>query len=202
MAVTSDSSSQAGTPAPGPASRRAPAGAGLGLVKRFLTLREGSILMLDDGCEVEGYTSDITRTFVLGNATDKMKRVFDLVHRAQAVAVETARPGVIAADVDAAARKVIVDGGYGPGFTYFSHRLGHGIGMDMHEWPYFVRNDMFGWDPAPRLKAGMVLSDEPGIYIRGEFGVRLEDDLWINENGAELLTPQSPSLEDPFGNFS
>jgi Xaa-Pro dipeptidase len=166
------------------------------------TLREGSILMLDDGCEVEGYTSDITRTFVLGNATDKMKRVFDLVHRAQAVAVETARPGVIAADVDAAARKVIVDGGYGPGFTYFSHRLGHGIGMDMHEWPYFVRNDMFGWDPAPRLKAGMVLSDEPGIYIRGEFGVRLEDDLWINENGAELLTPQSPSLEDPFGNFS
>jgi Xaa-Pro dipeptidase len=124
------------------------------------------------------------------------------VHRAQAVAVETARPGVIAADVDAAARKVIVDGGYGPGFTYFSHRLGHGIGMDMHEWPYFVRNDMFGWDPAPRLKAGMVLSDEPGIYIRGEFGVRLEDDLWINENGAELLTPQSPSLEDPFGNFS
>jgi len=166
------------------------------------TLHEGSILMLDDGCEVEGYTSDITRTFVLGKATDKMKRVFDLVHRAQAVAVETARPGVIAADVDAAARKVIVDGGYGPGFTYFSHRLGHGIGMDMHEWPYFVRNDMFGWDPAPRLKAGMVLSDEPGIYIRGEFGVRLEDDLWINENGAELLTPQSPSLEDPFGNFS
>ena len=165
------------------------------------TLREGSILMLDDGCEVEGYTSDITRTFVLGKATDKMKRVFDLVHRAQAAAVETARPGVPTANVDAAARKVIVDGGYGPGYTYFSHRLGHGIGMDMHEWPYFVKNNMFGYDLDPHLKAGNLLSDEPGIYIRGEFGIRLEDDLLITESGAELLTPQSPSLEDPFGNM-
>jgi Xaa-Pro dipeptidase len=163
------------------------------------TLREGSILMLDDGCEVEGYTSDITRTFVLGKATDKMKRVFDLVHRAQSAAVETARPGVPTANVDAAARKIIVDGGYGPGFTYFSHRLGHGIGMDMHEWPYFVNNNMFGYDLTPRLKAGNLLSDEPGIYIRGEFGIRLEDDLLITQSGAELLTPQSPSLEDPFG---
>jgi Xaa-Pro dipeptidase len=162
------------------------------------TLREGSILMLDDGCEVEGYTSDITRTFVLGKATDKMKSVFDLVHRAQAAAVQTARPGVPTAAVDAAARKVIVDGGYGPGYTYFSHRLGHGIGMDMHEWPYFVKNDMFGYDLDPHLKAGNLLSDEPGIYIRGEFGIRLEDDLLITESGAELLTPQSPSLEDPF----
>jgi Xaa-Pro dipeptidase len=165
------------------------------------TLREGSILMLDDGCEVEGYTSDITRTFVLGKATDKMKRVFDLVHRAQAAAVQTARPGVPTADVDAAARKIIVDGGFGPGFTYFSHRLGHGIGMDMHEWPYFVKNNMFGYDPNPRLQAGNRLSDEPGIYIRGEFGVRLEDDLLITQAGSELLTPQSPSLEDPFGNM-
>jgi len=165
------------------------------------TLREGSILMLDDGCSVEGYTSDITRTFVLGKATDKMKRVFDLVHRAQAAAVQTARPGVPTADVDAAARKIIVDGGYGPGFTYFSHRLGHGIGMDMHEWPYFVKNNMFGYDLNPHLQAGNLLSDEPGIYIRGEFGVRLEDDLLITESGSELLTPQSPSLEDPFGNM-
>jgi len=163
------------------------------------TLRDGSILMLDDGCDVEGYTSDITRTFVLGKATDKMKRVFDLVHRAQSAALATARPGVLNADVDAAARKVIVDGGYGPGFKYFSHRVGHGIGMDMHEWPYLVRNDMFGYDLAPRLQPHMLFSDEPGIYIPGEFGVRLEDDLWITESGAELLTPQSPSLEDPFG---
>jgi Xaa-Pro dipeptidase len=165
------------------------------------TLREGSILMLDDGCMVEGYTSDITRTFVLGKAADKMKSVFDLVHRAQSAAVATARPGVPTADVDAAARKIIVDGGYGPGFTYFSHRLGHGIGMDMHEWPYFVKNNMFGYDLNPRLQAGNLLSDEPGIYIRGEFGIRLEDDLLITKSGAELLTPQSPSLENPFGNM-
>lgn len=162
------------------------------------TLREGSILMLDDGGLVEGYNSDITRTFVLGRPTAKMKTVFDLVKRAQTAALQTAKPGVLAAEVDAAARKVIVDGGYGPGFKYFTHRVGHGLGMDGHEWPYFVKNNMFGWDLAPRLKAGMVLSDEPGVYIPGEFGVRLEDDLLVTENGAELLTPQSPSLEDPF----
>lgn len=166
--------------------------------RQVQTLREGSILMLDDGCLVEGYTSDITRTFVLGKATDKMKRVFDLVHSAQTAAVKTARPGLVAAEVDAAARKVIVDGGYGPGFTYFTHRLGHGIGLDGHEWPYFVKNNMWGWETAPRLRAGMMFSDEPGIYIRGEFGIRLEDELLVTESGAELLTPQSPSLEDPF----
>lgn len=166
------------------------------------TIKEGTILMLDDGCEVEGYTSDITRTFVLGKATDKMKKVFDIVHRAQSAALAAARPGVPLADVDAAARKVITDAGYGPGFKYFTHRLGHGMGMDMHEWSYVVKNNMFGWDLHPVLKPGMVTSDEPGIYIRGEFGVRLEDDMHITENGAELFTPQSPSLEDPFGNFS
>ena len=164
-------------------------------------LREGSILMLDDGCLVEGYTSDITRTFVLGTATDKMKKVFDIFHRAQSAAIQTARPGVPTAAVDAAARKVIVDAGYGPGYTYFSHRLGHGIGMDMHEWPYFVKNNMYGYEANPHLKAQMLLSDEPGIYIKGEFGIRLEDDLLITESGSELLTPQSPSLEDPFGNM-
>jgi Xaa-Pro dipeptidase len=163
------------------------------------TLKDGSILMLDDGCMVEGYTSDITRTFVLGKPTDKMKKVFDLVKAAQTAALKTARPGVVTGDVDAAARKVIVDGGYGPAFTYFTHRVGHGIGMDMHEWPYFVKNDMYGWDLAPKLKANMTLSDEPGVYIKGEFGVRLEDDLLVTESGAELLTPQSPSIEDPFG---
>jgi Xaa-Pro dipeptidase len=168
------------------------------------TLREGSILMLDDGCTVEGYNSDITRTFVLGKPApqmrDKMNAVFDLVKRAQTAAFNAAKPGVAAADVDAAARKVIADGGYGPGFRYFTHRVGHGIGLDGHEWPYFVKNNMFGWDLAPRLKAGMTLSDEPGVYIKGEFGIRLEDDLLVTESGAELLTPQSPSLEDPFGN--
>lgn len=164
------------------------------------TLREGSILMLDDGCTVEGYNSDITRTFVLGKPTAKMAAVFDLVKKAQTAALKTARPGIAAGDVDAAARRVIADGGYGPGFTYFTHRVGHGIGLDGHEWPYFVKNNMFGWDLAPRLKAGMTLSDEPGVYIQGEFGIRLEDELLVNEQGAELLTPQCPSLEDPFAN--
>ncbi|HMG87691.1 MAG TPA: Xaa-Pro peptidase family protein [Terracidiphilus sp.] len=166
------------------------------------TLREGSILMLDDGCAVEGYTSDITRTFVLGKPTDTMKAVFELVQRAQSAALAAARPGVPTTDVDAAARKVIVDGGYGAGFKYFTHRVGHGIGMDGHEWPYLVRNDMFGWDLNPKLQEGMTFSDEPGIYIPGQFGIRLEDDMHVTENGAELLTPQCPSLEDPFSNVT
>lgn len=166
------------------------------------TLREGSIVMLDDGCTVEGYNSDITRTFVLGKATDKMRTVFDIVRRAQTAALQAARSGIPTADVDAAARKVIVDSGYGPGFKYFTHRVGHGIGLDGHEWPYSVRNDMYGWELSPKLAAGMTLSDEPGIYIPGEFGIRIEDELLVTENGAELLTPQCPSLESPFANVS
>jgi Xaa-Pro dipeptidase len=163
------------------------------------TIKEGTIIMVDDGCSVEGYQSDITRTFVLGKPTDKMNKVFDIVKAAQTAALKAARPGVLLADIDAAARKVIVDAGYGPAFTYFSHRVGHGIGMDGHEWPYLVKNDMFGWDRAPKLQPNMTFSDEPGVYIKGEFGVRLEDDMHITENGAKLFTPQSPSLEDPFG---
>jgi Xaa-Pro dipeptidase len=97
----------------------------------------------------------------------------------------------------AAARKVVVDAGYGPGFKYFSHRLGHGMGMDGHEWPYLVKNNMFGWDTALTAQPGMVFSDEPGIYIRGEFGVRLEDDLDITSDGALLFTQLSPSLDAP-----
>jgi Xaa-Pro dipeptidase len=163
------------------------------------TIREGTIIMIDDGCTVEGYQSDITRTFVLGKATDKMRSVFEIVHRAQAAALDAARPGVPLESIDAAGRKVIVDAGYGPGYKYFSHRLGHGMGMDGHEWPYLVTNNMHGWEKALKLQPGMVFSDEPGIYIKGEFGVRLEDDMHITENGAELFTPQSPSIEQPFG---
>lgn len=157
------------------------------------TIREGTIIMIDDGCTVEGYQSDITRTFVLGKATDKMKRVFDIEHAAQTAALKAARPGVEAQSVDAAARKVIEDAGYGPSYKFFAHRVGHGIGMDGHEWPYLVRGNTL------KLQAGMTFSDEPGIYIPDEFGMRLEDDMHITENGAELFTPQSPSLENPFG---
>ncbi len=155
-------------------------------------IREGSILLIDGGCRVEGYTSDISRTFVLGKPTQKMKDVFEIEHRAQAKAVQTARPGLPCEAVDAAARKVIVDAGYGPDYKFFLHRVGHGMGMDGHEWPYLVRGNKLP------LQAGMVFSDEPGIYIQGEFGIRLEDDMLITESGAELFTPQSPSLERPF----
>jgi len=156
-------------------------------------IREGTIVMVDDGCTVEGYQSDITRTFVLGKASDKMKTIFDIVHQAQTAVLKTARPGAECQAVDAAARKVIIDAGYGPDYKYFTHRLGHGIGMGGHEWPYLVRGN------TTPMRANMTFSDEPGIYIRGEFGIRLEDDMHITENGAELFTPQSPSLENPFG---
>ena len=153
---------------------------------------KGTIVLMDGGCKAEGYTSDITRTFVLGKASDKMKKVFDIVHQAQSTALKTARPGVRCGDVDAAARKVITDAGYGPDYNFFTHRLGHGMGMDGHEWPYLVRGN------AVSLAPNMTFSDEPGIYIRGEFGIRLEDDMHIMENGAELFTGQSASLEEPF----
>ena len=156
-------------------------------------IREGTIVLIDGGCKVEGYSSDITKTFVIGKASDKMKKVFDVVHLAQSTALKTARPGLECQAVDAAARKIITDAGFGPDYKFFTHRVGHGMGMDGHEWPYLVRGN------TTKLEANMTFSDEPGVYIRGEFGVRLEDDMHITENGAELFTPQSPSLEAPFG---
>jgi Xaa-Pro dipeptidase len=156
-------------------------------------LREGDIVLVDGGCSVENYSSDITRTTVFGKTTDKQLKVFDIVKRAQGAALKAARPGVACEDVDAAARKVIVDAGYGPDYKYFTHRVGHGIGMDGHEWTYLVRGNK------TTIEAGMTFSDEPGIYIPGEFGVRCEDIMVITENGAELLTGQAPSLEYPFG---
>lgn len=155
-------------------------------------IKEGSILLIDDGCVAEGYGSDISRTFVLGKATDKMKRVFDVVHNAQGAALKTARPGIPCGAVDAAARKVIGDAGFGSEYEHFTHRVGHGMGMDGHEWPYLVKGNTLP------LEANMTFSDEPGVYIRGEFGVRLEDDMHITEDGARLFTPQSKSLEEPF----
>jgi Xaa-Pro dipeptidase len=158
-------------------------------------VREGTILLIDGGCGVEGYRSDISRTFVLGTPTDEMKRVFDIEFQAQSAALAAARPGVPCEAVDAAARKVIEDAGFTPSLDYFTHRVGHGMGMDGHEWPYLVRGNTLALAP------GMTFSDEPGIYQRGKFGVRLEDDMVITENGAELFTPQSTSLENPFANM-
>ncbi len=155
-------------------------------------IREGSIVLIDDGCTVEGYQSDISRTFVIGKPTDKMKRVFDTVHKAQTAALQAARPGVPCQVVDSAARKVVEDAGFGSGYTHFTHRVGHGIGMDGHEWPYLVKGN------TQPLQANMTTSDEPGIYLKGEFGVRLEDDMYITQDGAKWFTSQSNSLEDPF----
>lgn len=156
------------------------------------TVEEGSILLIDGGCKVEGYSSDISRTFVLGKPTQRMQDVFDIELRAQTAALAAAKPGVPCEAVDAAARNVISDAGFGPDYKYFTHRVGHGMGMDGHEWPYLVRGNKLPLAP------GMMFSDEPGIYIPGEFGVRLEDDMLITETGAELFTPQSTSLETPF----
>jgi len=159
-------------------------------------IREGEIILIDDGCLVEGYQSDISRTFVLGDATspklDKQRKVFDIVHQAQSAALAAARPGVQCQAIDAAARNVISSAGFGPDYKYFTHRVGHGIGMDGHEWPYLVRGN------TTQLAPGMCFSDEPGIYIPGEFGVRLEDDWHVTEDGGKMFTPQSPSLEAPF----
>ena len=159
-------------------------------------IEEGSILLIDGGCGAEGYRSDISRTFLVGEPTDRMREVFAIEQRAQQAALDAARPGVEAQTVDAAARSVIEDAGFGPQYTYFTHRVGHGIGMDGHEWPYLVKENTLILEP------GMTFSDEPGIYIPGEFGVRLEDCMYITEDGAALFTPPSPSIDDPFGNWS
>jgi Xaa-Pro dipeptidase len=160
------------------------------------TIREGEIILIDDGCTVEGYQSDISRTFVLGDPTipklDKARKVFDIVLKAQSAALAAAHPGAPCHTIDAAARDLIAAAGYGPDYKYFTHRLGHGIGMDGHEWPYLVRGN------TTPLAAGMCFSDEPGIYLPGEFGVRLEDDWHVTEDGGKMFTPQSPSLEHPF----
>jgi Xaa-Pro dipeptidase len=161
-------------------------------------IREGAILLMDGGCTVEGYHSDISRTFVLGKPADKMLQVFDVVRRAQEGAVKTARPGLACEAVDAAARKVVSHGGYGANYDHFTHRVGHGMGMDEHEWPYLVRGNKLP------LEANMMFSDEPGIYLRGEFGIRLEDDMHITENGAELLLRKArpSSIRSPLHNHA
>ena len=151
-------------------------------------LAENQVVLVDGGLSVHGYQSDMTRTVVFGTPTAEMQKVFDVVHQAQASALAFAAPGKKAGDVDAVARKVVTDAGYGPDYRTFTHRLGHGIGLEGHEWPYFVRGSTVILEP------GMTFSDEPGIYQYGKFGIRLEDILAITENGAEMMTPRQRSL--------
>ena len=162
-----------------------------GLTREVL-LKAGDNVLIDGGCQVEGYGSDITRTMAFGEPSAKMKSVWEIVRGAQDAALKTAKPGVPAEKVDAAARAYIADHGYGPGYKYFTHRLGHGIGMDGHEWYYLV-----GGNTRP-LAPGNMFSNEPGIYIVGEFGIRTEDEMLITDDGARLLLPQAKSLQEIF----
>jgi Xaa-Pro aminopeptidase len=155
-------------------------------------LKAGDVVLMDGGGRLHGYCSDITRTGVFGAPpTDRQRQVWDVVRRAQEAAFQAARPGVECQAVDAAARKVVVDAGFGPGYKYFTHRVGHGIGMDGHEWTYLVPgNDT-------KLRPGMCFSDEPGIYIPGEMGIRHEDIICITEAGAEGMAAWTGSPEEP-----
>jgi Xaa-Pro dipeptidase len=158
-------------------------------------LKEGDVVLIDGGCTVDGYESDVTRTGILGRAPEKVARVYEIVRKAQDAALDAARAGRLSGTVDDAARKVITDAGYGPDYRFFTHRLGHGIGLDGHEHPYLVRGNKTVLEP------GMTFSNEPGIYIPGEFGMRCEDDMVIAADGpAQLLTAGfAVSLEKPLG---
>ena len=158
-------------------------------------LKEGDVVLIDGGCTVDGYESDVTRTGVLGKPSEKIQRVYEIVRKAQDAALDTARAGKFSGSVDDAARGVITTAGYGPDYKFFTHRLGHGIGLDGHEHPYLVRGSK------TVLAPGMTFSNEPGIYIAGEFGLRCEDDMVVTADGpAQLLTPRfQVSLEKPLG---
>ena len=157
-------------------------------------LKEGDVVLVDGGCSVEGYQSDVTRTTVFGKPTPRQTEVWNLEKEAQTAAFKAARIGATCESVDAAARKVITDAGFGPDYKVpgLPHRTGHGIGMDGHEWTNFVRGN------TTKLAPGMCFSDEPMIAIYGEFGIRLEDCLHMTENGPKFFTGQSPAIDRPF----
>jgi Xaa-Pro dipeptidase len=157
-------------------------------------LKEGDIVQIDDGVSWNGYQSDITRTTVFGKASPRQIEVWNLEKKAQAAAFAAAQVGATCESVDAAARKVITDAGFGPGYKVpgLPHRTGHGIGMDGHEWTNFVKGNK------TKLAPGMCFSDEPMIAIYGEFGVRLEDCLYITPDGPRFFTQPSPAIDRPF----
>lgn len=150
---------------------------------RDAALRPGDAIVIDAGDRVEGYRSDVARTFSFGEPSARMREVYGIVREAELAAIDAARPGAPAEEIDLAARRVIERAGYG---AFFTHRGGHGIGLDFHEIPICVRGN------AAPLEPGMVLTAEPGIYLPGELGVRLEDDLLITESGCEVLSGPLP----------
>ena len=157
-------------------------------------LEEGDVVLVDGGCGVEGYRSDITRTTVFGKASQRQVDVWNLEKRAQTAAFQAAKVGATCESVDAAARKVITDAGFGPDYKVpgLPHRTGHGIGLDGHEWTNLVRGNK------TPLAPGMCFSDEPMIAIYGEFGIRLEDCMYITDTGAKFFSEQSPAIDRPF----
>jgi Xaa-Pro dipeptidase len=161
--------------------------------KQPQTLRDGSVILMDVGCTVHGYQSDISRTWVMGQPTAKQRKVWDTVKHGQEIALATAKPGTPVGAIDDAVRAYYENEGWGPGYKLpgLSHRTGHGIGLDGHEPPYLVHGD------ATALEPGMCFSDEPGIYIPGEFGIRLEDCWRMTETGPKLFTPLAKSIDDP-----
>lgn len=148
-------------------------------------LAKGDAVLIDCGCRVRGYTSDVTRTVAFGAPSDEFRKVYEIVHRAQTAGIEALAAGKSGEDLDRAARKLIETSGYG---AYFTHRLGHGLGMDGHEQPYLVRGN------TKPLLAGNVVTIEPGIYLPGKFGVRIEDDFAVKENGSGGLSVRPEEL--------
>ena len=157
-------------------------------------LKGGDVVLVDGGCGVEGYRSDITRTTVFGKASQRQIDVWNLEKKAQTAAFQAAKVGATCEAVDAAARKVITDAGFGPDYKVpgLPHRTGHGIGLDGHEWTHLVRGNK------TQLAPGMCFSNEPMIAIYGEFGIRLEDCMYITDTGAKFFSEQSPAIDRPF----
>ena len=157
-------------------------------------LQDGDLVLIDTGCRVQGYNSDITRTYAFGAPTQEQRRVWDVEKKAQAAAFAAVKPGVPCEEIDAVARRVLAAEGFSPDYDLpgLPHRTGHGIGLSIHEAPYLVRGDK------TPLAPGMCFSNEPMIVIPGEFGVRLEDHFHVTEDGAAWFTEPQPDLERPF----
>lgn len=164
-------------------------------VKHAQVLKDGDMVLIDTGCQVHGYQSDITRSYVFGTPSARQREFWGMERDAQLAAFEAARLGRPCEAVDAAARRSLEANGLGPDYRLpgLPHRTGHGIGMDVHEGPYLVRGDR------TPLDVGMCFSNEPMICVPGEFGIRLEDHFYMTKEGPRWFTQPSPSIDDPFG---